>query len=117
MTEQNTKKVDDLTIEELNEQVAICQGYGIQKIWVNWYTDKSGVAFILCSDYDPCHNARQAFEIIEREKINLSYKMLLDGRWKWVASCSISGLASDDSLLISAMRCYVKSVKGETVEI
>ena len=111
------KRVDDLTTDEINEQVALCQGWYRNSPITMFWRDKNGKPLFHKLDYEPCNNAQQAFEIIEREKINLSYKMLLDGGWKWVASCDISGLASDDSLLISAMRCYVKSVKGEEVEV
>lgn len=109
-----TKKVDDLTTDELNEQVALCLGYGIKNIWVNWYTDKSGVAFMLCSEFDPCHNAKQAFEVIDREKISINYEYNLVVATK---ANQVHSLSTASTALISAMRCFVKSVKGEEVEL
>lgn len=96
-----TKKVDDLSIEELNEQVALCQG------WVK------------SLDYDPCHNAQQAYEIIEREKISVKHRNFpkIKKENDWQADIAGSYFATGETALIAAMRCFVKSIKGEEVQL
>lgn len=113
-----TKKLDDLTIEELNEQVALCQG------WQQGTSICDGVVWLnndgyWVDNYDPCHNAQQSFEIIEREKITIAF-WRKNNLWRADISpqdCFPICIADGKTSLIAAMRCFVKSVKGETVEV
>jgi len=113
-----TKKVDDLTLDELNEQVALCLGWIAGTSTLDgaacWYDNKGRWH----SHYAPCHNSQQAFEIIEREKISSYYDAELD-YWQSYNDYSTDNpiISSGNNPLISVMKCYVKSVKGEMVEL
>jgi len=111
------KKVDDLTIEELNDQVALCQGWqqGTSVTTGDIWYDKQGRWH---DYYRPCKNAQQAFDIIEREKISCYYDEELE-YWQSYNDYSTDNpvISGDNNPLVSVMRCYVKSVKGETVEL
>ena len=63
--------------------------------------------------WDFCTNWSQGGPIIEREGISI-YRMTSD----WSAAYNPSGATQDGPTpLIAAMRCYVASVMGETVEV
>jgi len=95
-----TKNVDDLSIEELNQQVAICEN------------------MLVCppAHYDPCHNAQQAFEIMDKYKIGV-FPVYKNNSHYWESYLSYKAEAKGDTALIAICRCYVKYVKGETVEV
>lgn len=119
-----TKKVDDLTLDELNEQVALCQNwkkavdvYCDGYVWIN----QNGV---WVDHYNPCHNAQQAFEIVDREKISVQWCVFSpnsgepDKWYSWTYKDNVHfGAVDFNNMLAAQMKCYVKSVKGETVEI
>jgi len=72
----------------------------------------------LVDRYDPCHNAKQSYEIILGNKISVAHIVDYDTDMKkWVADINCKNHTLGETPLIAAMRCYVKSVKGETVEI
>lgn len=112
------KKVDDLTTDELNEQVAICNGWKKavdvccdSQIWIT----NDGVWL---DNYDPCHNAQQAHEIILINEISVAHRGdHHDCMKKWVSDIKCKNHTLGETPLIAAMRCFVKSVKGETVEL
>lgn len=119
-----SKKVDDLTIEELNQQVALCQGWkpvtNTQTSYIVWSCDIEYGVEEYWRSYTPCTDAQQAFEIIEREKIYTIYRDYFSGEFQWDANgfkYATDCVSFGETALIAAMRCFVKSIKGEEVEL
>lgn len=71
--------------------------------------------------YSPSTDWSQGGPIIEREKIAIAYKpsMVYDDscRWKALAAMSDNEHQYGPTPLIAAMRCYVASKLGDTVDI
>ncbi len=85
-------------------------------IWFD--TDGPGAAR---ATYSPSTNWAQGGPILEREKISPAYEpsLVYDDSCRWKAICQMSddGPHHGPTLLIAAMRCYVASKLGDTVDI
>lgn len=105
------KKVADLSIEEINQRVAILEGWKlIDGIWHNYQYNTQ-------QNYTPlfCQSWFMVGPIIEQEDINLNRAE--DG---WVASIKRKNshghhVGTGDRPTEAAMRCYVASKFGDEV--
>ena len=109
--------VSELIGPTLDWAVAKCEGEPLQKgtgrTWQYW-TNKVGFGEL--GIYNPSTNWSQGGPIIEREGISLRKES--DTVPWWVASkVSARHGYGNASPLIAAMRCYVASKLGDTVEI
>lgn len=110
-------KLADATPIQINWLVAKCEGllkYATQAR--NFYAlclERGGVAFTHGRTYSPSTDWSQAGPLIEREKIETYYQPALDG---WVARHE-ENLRYGPTPLIAAMRCFVASKLGDTIEI
>jgi hypothetical protein len=106
-------KTSELTGAALDWAVAACEGYAGIALQERTNTDW----------YSPSTNWAQGGPIIDREEIGIKRNApCSDGR-KWEASGSITAkgagyrFAYGPTPLIAAMRCYVVSKLGDTVDI
>jgi hypothetical protein len=103
-------KVSELSGSALNWAVAKCEGI------ING--DVLDVGFILEGGYSPSTDWAQGGPIIEREGISVDR---MSGAWTADISDSvgvyIEQTDSGPTPLIAAMRCYVASKLGDTVEV
>jgi hypothetical protein len=97
-------KTSDLTGAALDWAVAKCEGA------ING--DDLDIGFILEGGYSPSTDWAQGGPIIERERIELEH----DG-FIWWARIKADEDYSDPTPLIAAMRCYVASKLGDTIDI
>lgn len=117
-------KTAELEGHQLNYAVAIAEGYQTKGVVYTW---NGQAKFRIYKSSVPCEYEEKIFnfaydwsqggEIIEREKIGIGYssdantwgasKTNID-KWAW---------GSDENPLVAAMRCYVASVFGDTVDI
>ncbi|MEN9755836.1 MAG: hypothetical protein RL755_23 [Pseudomonadota bacterium] len=105
------KKVDDLTIDELNQAVAFANGLiNSEMFWL----DNDNQVILQLKDYTPCTDQAQAYEIIEREKISLNKFISQD---EWNADIFCFHVSTGETPLIAAMRCYVKSKLGYKIDL
>lgn len=104
----------------LNWAVATCEQLNIFSliggaVWVRIQCSQSGLA--VDDVYSPSTNWAQGGPIIERERIRI------DCPWNpgpFIAACKIDGTTAwikGDTVLTAAMRCYVASKMGDTVEV
>lgn len=94
-------KTSELTGAALDWAVAKCEGY-----WLDLVPE---------GEYTPSSNWSQGGPIIEREKINTS---IYTGLMKWMATKNVGEtIETGDTCLIAAMRCYVASKLGDTVDV
>ena len=105
-----TIKVSEATGPVLDWLVAMCEGY-------NAAFTSAGDVIIFREDvtdyFDPHRNWGWIGPIIERELISI-YRMTSD----WSAAYNPSGAAQDGPTpLIAAIRCFVTSKLGDTVEV
>ena len=105
-------KTSELTGKALNWAVAKCEGHNVfikhAPVQV-MYTPKGKRSWYI---YTPSTNWAQGGPIIERERINLEpFKNINGEQW------SSDGEWDSPTPLIAAMRCYVASKLGDTVEI
>jgi hypothetical protein len=114
-----TIKVSEATNIQLDWLVAKCEGLPLGPRGFVIYRDGEGDA----AGYTPSTDWAQGGPIIEREKIDL-YHRTNDGTWtaaKWNDTLGGGELTSKTSAcptpLIAAMRCYVVSELGDTVEV
>lgn len=121
-------KTSEMTERQLDWAVAKCEGFRIEKDYV--YTEE--VTFDGWWQCGPNHwqpvckystDWSQGGPIIEREEIGVKRNSpCSDGR-RWEASPSITAKGAGgrygygQTPLIAAMRCYVASKLGETIEI
>jgi hypothetical protein len=117
-----THKVADLAGKQLHELVAKLEG-------ANVYVDSKGFLMVdrpfepWDDEYQPSVSWHQGGPIIERERINLSFEPAGDGSWH----AELEHPARDDGVqrsftngptaLVAAMRAYVSSKFGDTVEL
>lgn len=114
-------KTSELKRKALDYAVADCLGFSTdvyQTIYI-----KNGMLVCKISEncpwlyWEPSENPAQAWPIIERERITLNSQQFDK---QWIAYSHISKpvqIEYGETSLIAAMRCYVASVKGESVEI
>ena len=113
-------KVSEATLTQLNWLVAKCEGATDE-----WHTDKpffwDGVPCVREAghdvEYTPSTDWAQGGPIIEREFIDVVY---CPGNAAWRASMDMREKAHEQygpTPLIAAMRCYVASKLGDTIEI
>lgn len=117
-------KTSELTDAALDWAVAKCEG----EIWEgDWYARHTcrfkfgafGVSNAVCladgTVYNPSTDWSQGGPIIEREKISINRETLAN---QWLACPYGTRTArSGPTPLIAAMRCYVTSKLGDTVEL
>ena len=118
-----TVKTSELIGPALDWAVAKCEGFS--------YTDKGGINdFRHLRLYDrkdrpvsASVNWSQGGPIIDRECISLLYLYVTDDPFRWAATQkpTLKNVKPDavygPTLLIAAMRCYVASKLGDTVQI
>lgn len=102
-------KTSELTGAALDWAVAKCDGVVAG--------DSLDVGFIREGGYSPSTDWAQGGPIIEREKIGID----CDDLGTWFASYDLTAEtafgATGTTLLIAAMRCYVASKLGDTVDV
>lgn len=109
----------DLTSVALDYAVLLAKGYNEKDITIGTYGPLFGKGWLgvtlgFGSVYQPSTNWAQGGTIIEREKIATYVE---DGPI-WTARYSgTTGTCYGDTPLIAAMRCYIASKLGDTVEI
>jgi hypothetical protein len=111
------KPVSDLSGPALDWAAAHCEGTG--KHWLERWNAGVDKRFVYCQVlYNYSTNWGIAGPIIEREGIYLWRPYGSKGAWSAkMADWSNDQVAHNDKPLIAAMRCYVASRLGDTVEI
>lgn len=117
------KKVTELTNTELNHYVALANGWtetmgGLRGDEPAWLLS-DGKSRLVKSMYTPSTDWCQGGNIIESRGIEIMEYIDHDGIEVWSASIMRKYSAffgNGDTHLIAAMRCYVTSVFGETVD-
>ncbi len=109
------RKTSELTGAALDWAVAKCEKYpmGI------WY-DEDGLPMVRddeVPEWKPSTNWSQGGPIIERERINVSGVYNDPTRWAAVNAEGRSRNALGPTPLVAAMRCYVASKLGDTIDI
>ncbi len=107
-------KTSELSGAQLDYAVAKCEGmtdYEFPLVWL-YYKDSEGDGD---NQWHYSSNWSHGGPIIERERICPDY--LLDGRWLAISRLDHSKQGLGPTLLIAAMRCYVASQMGDTIEI
>jgi len=112
-------KTSELTGHALDWAVATCEGGtgfwhdGIATYWITLDGKDRALRYGWAQSYSPSTNWAQGGAIIEREKIDVLYEH--DLRWVAVPQKGIESYGPTP--LIAAMRCYVASKLGDTVEL
>ena len=115
-----TVKVSEATDLALNWLVAKCQGFAPFTDGISWIVDDAGT-YKLLPEYST--NWSQGGPIIEREEIGTRGNAPCFKGREWEASPTIMSKGAGGKWgygptpLIAAMRCYVASKLGETVEV
>jgi hypothetical protein len=99
-------KTSELTGAALDWAVAKCEGA------ING--NDLDIGFILEGGYSPSTDWAQGGPIIEREKIEI---FIRDEEWFAYSSFSTPEDFNGETPLIAAMRCYVASKLGDTIDI
>ena len=102
VTEERIRKA---TGNDLDELVALAQGW--EKIQNNVFVDKN--KFGICvEDYRPSTNGSQCIEIMQREKISVTFEF--DGCWSAdnynVEDSTRESVAIGETAMIAACRCF-----------
>lgn len=106
----NKMKVCELTGAALDWAVAKCEGLGGQAYLRDGKCYEPLFEEFLCYSTD----WSQGGPIIERERINVSVYASLN----WMATMNVEKrIESGPTPLIAAMRCYVASKMGDTVDV
>ena len=110
-------KVSELIGAQLDWAVAKCEGIELtngcyNRLLIDGRMSKDQSMLV---KFEPSTDWSQGGPIIEREKICPDY--LLDGRWLAISRLDHSKQGLGPTLLIAAMRCYVASQLGDTIEI
>ncbi len=100
-------KTSELTGAALDWAVAKCEGF-VQPHPIDW---------ILGGNFTPSTNWSQGGPIIEREHISIEATRVGGLGDRWMASDTGHCTEFADTPLIAAMRCYVASKLGDTVEV
>lgn len=114
-----TMKVSELSGAALDWAVSKCEGMGIEFDDPRdpWLT-RSGIAERPLYSFTPSSNWSQGGPIIEREIVSLDAE---NGRNRWKACAWRSDRDLQSAIgptpLIAAMRCYVASKLGATIEV
>lgn len=105
-----TVKVSDLTGASLDWAAAKCDGFGTFWYRGKLYFDGSDIEASYSVDWS------QGGQIIEREKIGVGHSW--EGEY-WLASANNieAPVYYGPTPLIAAMRCYVASELGDTIEV
>jgi hypothetical protein len=110
-------KTSELTGAALNWAVAMCEGWNLttasDKTGSYPWLVKAGKDIDL-KKYRPSTNWMQGGPIIQREKIEI---FIRDEEWFAYSSLSTPEDFPGDTPLIAAMRCYVASQLGDTIDI
>ena len=111
-------KTSDLIDEALDWAVAMCEGYDCQfddEVTGPWLIPQEGYLHDEkpLTRYIPSTDWSQGGPIIDREKLDMYYQHDL----QWVAAPQRGIEYIGPTPLIAAMRCYVASKIGDTVEI
>ena len=123
MTDKKTIKVSDLTGAALDWAVAECEdfndGFAIIRLWNNSVTKIIPGDYETpeaCTSYSPSTNWAQGGPIIEREGLYICLTPL--AKTEWMSTDEYGQLTEyGPTPLIAAMRCYVASKLGDTVEV
>jgi hypothetical protein len=115
-------KTSELTGAALDWAVAICEGW--KTVHVNgvlmlrhYHPEKAHTPHCYVEDFGYSTNWAQGGPIIEREKIRLDTTWNFeDGYWS-ARMDTVGGWWLGDTPLVAAMRCYVASQLGDTVDI
>jgi len=101
------EQVMNLSGSELDEMVALAQGWiksgMVIPCWVN-----NGKYIIDVTDYHPSTNGTQCMEIMEREKIDVSFKTM-NGNGRWLSCIDIYFFVAGKTPMEAACRCFVLS--------
>lgn len=114
-------KTSELIGPALDWAVAKCEGYVIEwdDVFEDYWLEHGDVRHTRLGNFAPSTHWAQGGPIIEREGIGVN-KTVLNG---WIAEydCALTPETEHTQLgqttLIAAMRCFVKSKLGDTVEI
>ena len=107
-------KTSELTGPALDWAVAKCEGWK--------YNDRAKLKEFQMqqlSSAKHCYSTvwAKGGPIIERERIDLSSRAMADGSVSWSAGQGVMHHQRGPTPLIAAMRCYVASKLGDTVQI
>lgn len=111
-----TIKTSELIGAALDWEVAKCEGKRLPKYQIPGTPCAINVSPGGHDDYQPSTDWAQGGPIIEREKIGVDFFDVGNGRPAWIAS-KVPKQESGPTPLIAAMRCYVASKLGDTVEV
>ena len=100
-------KTNELTGAALDWAVAKCEG--VEFTYENFPRHELLV-------YQYTNDWAQGGPIIEKEKIELGHGISVGGPFRWVGSIGM-GYCTGPTPLIAAMRCYVASKLGETIDV
>lgn len=113
-------KTSELTGTTLDWAVATCEGGEglwfdtVSTYWVNIDSKERALSKGWAQSFTPSTDWSQGGPIIEREKINLANMVRTS---TWSAYTHKGHVMGGPTLLIAALRCYVASKLGDTVEI
>ena len=117
-------KTQDLTGAQLDWMVAKCAGYVEQGVYGTPEFRDSDVYLCYCgavlnSCYSPSTDWAQGGPILERENISVGYQghlgVPLDSLW--YATNRVDACGFGQKPLPAALRCYVASKLGDTIEV
>lgn len=119
--------VEELENADLDLAVAICENYSIIKdpmgfktgiqsgFWI-WEDGNNNNYKLIGHDYSPSTKFDQGGLIIEREQISISVFNQYQKTWSAV-SCLDTHKLNGETMLIAAMRCYVRTLVGDVIEL
>jgi hypothetical protein len=102
-------KVSELRGAALHWTVAKCEGF----------TKHAAASLVIMEAYSPSTNWAQGGPILDREEITIDYRdnETLAHKWSDELNDFIKAHAGKKQGLLAAMRCYVASKIGDTIEI
>ena len=114
-------KTSELTGAALDWAVAKCEGFIKNETWFDHRVGRHFIRVVKKNSFEdhvywaPSTNWQQGGPIIERENIGIGYGVGIDGD-KWEAGYTTPE-ETGPTPLIAAMRCFVASKLGDTVEV
>ena len=107
-------KTSELDGTQLDWAVAKCEGYVDN---CNSWLYEATLSEVEDGHYKPSMKWEQAGPIIEREKISVSHS--IEGDWVgyYTIDFDMQSVSRGPTPLVAAMRCYVASKLGDTVDI